>query len=69
MMRRMPTKEWSREPCNRCGKTPHSDYDGYCLECAEDLALRGLIAPPSDPHSDEASAQTDSEHTTDDKAL
>lgn len=47
MMRRMPKKEWITEPCRRCGKTPRFDFEGYCMDCAEDLALRGLIAPPS----------------------
>jgi hypothetical protein len=69
MMRRMPMKEWITEPCKRCGKTPRYDFDGCCMECAEDLALRGLMAPPSGLSLDEASAQTDTEHTTDDKVL
>ena len=66
MMRPMPKKEWSAAPCRRCGKTPHSDYEGYCRECAEDLALRGLIASPLGQSAGEAPVESDLEHTTDD---
>jgi len=68
MMRLMPKKEWITEPCRRCGKTPRYDYNGYCMDCAEDLALRGLMAPPSGQSSAEAQAETATERTIDNKA-
>jgi hypothetical protein len=64
MMGRMQTKEWITEPCKRCGKTPRYDYDGYCMDCADDLALRGLMAPRPGQHAGEAQAAS----TTDNKA-
>src|SRR5215813_15488592 len=63
MMRLMPKKEWITEPCRRCGKTPRYDYDGYCMDCAEDLALRGLVAPPSGQSAGGAAAELDRERT------
>jgi hypothetical protein len=67
MMRRMAKKEWVTEPCRRCGKTPRFDYNGYCMDCADDLALRGLIAPPSGQSAGEAAAETNAPRTSDDK--
>ena len=63
MMHHMPKKEWITEPCRRCGKTPRYDYDGYCMDCAEDLALRGLVAPPSGQSAGGAAAELDRERT------
>ena len=68
MMSRMPKKEWITEPCRRCGKTPRADAMGFCRDCADTLALRGLLVPLPGQHSGEAPAETDPETTTDDKA-
>jgi len=26
-------------PCNKCGKSPHSGYDGLCLDCADEIGV------------------------------
>jgi hypothetical protein len=30
-------------PCKRCGKTLRYDYDGYCMDCADDLRMSELF--------------------------
>jgi len=64
----MAKKEWITEPCRRCGKTPRYDFDGYCMDCAEDLALRGLYAPMPDRGSYETETEADPRSTADEKA-
>ena len=64
----MPKKEWIHEPCKRCGKTPRADATGYCRDCADTLALRGLLVPRPGQHSGEAQAEPKPATTTTDKA-
>jgi len=68
MMSSMLKMEWSTEPCRRCGKTPRYDYDGYCMECADDLALRGLRAPRPDQDADPSQAETETRSPPKEKA-
>jgi hypothetical protein len=64
----MAKQDWITEPCRRCGKTPRYDYDGYCMDCADDLALRGLRAPRPDQDADTAEAETAPSSTSREKA-
>jgi len=68
MMSRMPKQDSTLELCRRCGKTPRADSTGYCSDCADTLALRGLLVPLPGQHAGEAPAETDPATTTDDKA-
>jgi hypothetical protein len=68
MMRRMHQQTWTTAPCKRCGKTPRTDYDGYCLDCADTLALRGLLAPLPGQNAGEALADPETTKTTDEEA-
>src|SRR5262249_6887119 len=61
MMRSMPTKDCSTEPCRRCGKTPRADALGYCRDCADTLALRGLLVPLPAKYAGEAQAEVETE--------
>jgi hypothetical protein len=27
------------EPCKRCNKSPRYDFNGYCMDCADELGL------------------------------
>jgi hypothetical protein len=67
-MSRMPKKEWITEPCRRCGKTPRYDYDSYCMDCTDDLALRGLRAPRPDLEADLSQADPAPKRTPGEKA-
>ena len=33
----------TNQPCNRCGKRPHADCDGICLDCADELGVSDLF--------------------------
>jgi toxin ParE1/3/4 len=64
----MPKKDWTSEFCKRCGKTPRADAAVYCTDCADTLALRGLLIPLPGQPAGEASAETDTGRTSHDKA-
>jgi len=68
MMRRMPKEEGPQELCKRCGKTPRADAMNYCRDCADTLALRGLLIPLPGQDAGEAYAETEQETTPDDEA-
>jgi len=68
MMHRVPKQDWTSELCKRCGKPPRADATGYCQDCADTLALRGLLVPLPGQHAGEALADTDPVTTPDDKA-
>jgi len=68
MMYYMLTNEWSPELCKRCGKTPCADATGYCRDCADTLAWRGLLAPLPGQHAGEAAAEAEPESRPDDEA-
>jgi hypothetical protein len=54
MMSCMTKQDWALELCQRCGKIPRADSTGYCGDCADTLALRGLLVPRPGQHSGEA---------------
>jgi hypothetical protein len=68
MMRPMPKNEGGTEPCQRCGKAPRADALGYCRDCADTLALRGLLVLQYGLVADEAHAETDPDRTPENKA-
>jgi len=63
----MSKKEWTNEPCKRCGKTPRYDYAGYCMDCADDMIDRGLLVPLPDQCPNEVQAETAPSDITDKK--
>lgn len=32
------------DPCKRCGKTIRHDYDGLCMDCADELGVSEIFA-------------------------
>jgi hypothetical protein len=67
MMPRMPKHDWPLELCTRCGKTPRADATGYCWDCADTLALHGLMVPLPGQHADKAAAEAEPESRADDE--
>lgn len=64
----MSKKEWTKAPCQRCGKTPRYDYAGYCMDCADDLGIREVVAPRPGQQPDKAQIESAPDRTTDDRA-
>lgn len=59
MIHRMPKNEGVMEPCRRCGKIPRADAMDYCWDCADTLALRGLLVPLPEKYVGEAPAEAE----------
>jgi len=68
MMRGMPKSEGGTEPCQRCDQAPRADSLRYCRDCADTLALRGLLVPQPGLPADEAHTGTNPNRPLDDKA-
>jgi hypothetical protein len=67
-MHRMSKEEGTQDLCKRCGKTPRADVTGYCRDCADTLALRGLLVPLPEKYAGEAPAEIEPETMPDDEA-
>lgn len=40
---------YSEKPCIGCGKSPHQDYNGFCMDCADALGLSELFIKNREP--------------------
>lgn len=33
----------TNSPCRKCGKTLRQDYDGFCMDCADELGISEIF--------------------------